>query len=227
MVPRKTPNPALVKSFSPDVNAISIIARLASNDLGRSEDGLRRSLTNDWRRTQDWAVAQLQDSLAVGVLWLIGLYILHVPLAPMWAVIAAVLQIVPHFGPILGLLGTRSRCSYPMDGLGASSGGASAVCHHCVARRTRAPAIHHEKNGQGAGLGIRSGADRAGSAVAILGSAGRRALAGSVLCIPSTRGKDSATGCAAKMTRVTGKLKERNGEIATQAVKGNRGKRKA
>src|SRR5438270_6835429 len=54
---------------------------------------------------KNWAIAQLQDSLAVGVLWLIGLYILHVPLAPMWAVLAAVLQIVPHFGPILGLLG--------------------------------------------------------------------------------------------------------------------------
>lgn len=54
---------------------------------------------------KNWAIAQFQDSLAVGVLWLIGLYLLHVPLAPMWAVIAAVLQIVPHFGPILGLLG--------------------------------------------------------------------------------------------------------------------------
>ena len=54
---------------------------------------------------KNWAVAQLQDSLAVGILWLIGLYILKVPLGPMWAVIAAVLQIVPHFGPILGLLG--------------------------------------------------------------------------------------------------------------------------
>jgi len=41
----------------------------------------------------------------VGVLWLVGLYMLHVPLALMWAVIAAVLQIVPHFGPVLGLLG--------------------------------------------------------------------------------------------------------------------------
>jgi predicted PurR-regulated permease PerM len=54
---------------------------------------------------KNWAIAQLQDSLAVGVLWLIGLYILRVPLAPMWAGIAAVLQIVPHFGAILGLLG--------------------------------------------------------------------------------------------------------------------------
>ncbi|MGA7291891.1 MAG: AI-2E family transporter [Terriglobales bacterium] len=52
-----------------------------------------------------WAIAQLQDSLAVGLLWLIGLWILHVPWAPLWAAVAATLQIVPHFGPILGLLG--------------------------------------------------------------------------------------------------------------------------
>ena len=52
-----------------------------------------------------WAIAQLQDSLAVGVLWLIGLWIIRVPWAPLWAVLAAVLQIIPHFGPILGLLG--------------------------------------------------------------------------------------------------------------------------
>lgn len=54
---------------------------------------------------KNWAIAQLLDSLAVGTLWLIGLYILHVPLAPLWAAMAAVFQIVPHFGPILGLLG--------------------------------------------------------------------------------------------------------------------------
>lgn len=50
-------------------------------------------------------MAQLQDSLAVGILWLAGLYYLHVPLAPLWALIAAVLQVVPHLGPVLGLLG--------------------------------------------------------------------------------------------------------------------------
>src|SRR5215472_11048960 len=54
---------------------------------------------------KNWAAAQFLDSLAVGVLWLIGLYILDVPLAPLWALLAAVLQIVPHLGPILGLLG--------------------------------------------------------------------------------------------------------------------------
>jgi predicted PurR-regulated permease PerM len=54
---------------------------------------------------KNWAIAQIQDSLAVGVLWLIGLYLLHVPWAPLWAVLAALLQIVPHFGPVLGLFG--------------------------------------------------------------------------------------------------------------------------
>lgn len=52
-----------------------------------------------------WAIAQVQDSLAVGILWLIGLWIIHVPWAPLWAILAAVLQIIPHLGPILGLLG--------------------------------------------------------------------------------------------------------------------------
>jgi predicted PurR-regulated permease PerM len=66
---------------------------------------LRDHLHTTGTALKHWAIAQLQDSLAVGVLWLIGLYILHVPLAPLWALIAAVLQIVPNFGPILGLLG--------------------------------------------------------------------------------------------------------------------------
>ena len=52
-----------------------------------------------------WAVAQLQDSVAVGILWLIGLWIIHVPWAPLWALLAATLQIVPHVGAVLGLLG--------------------------------------------------------------------------------------------------------------------------
>lgn len=54
---------------------------------------------------KNWAIAQLQDSVSVGILWLVGLYILHVPWAPLWAFIAAILQVIPHFGPILGMLG--------------------------------------------------------------------------------------------------------------------------
>lgn len=54
---------------------------------------------------KNWIIAQLQDSLAVGLLWLIGLYLLKVPGAPFWALLAAVLQFVPHIGPALGTVG--------------------------------------------------------------------------------------------------------------------------
>jgi predicted PurR-regulated permease PerM len=52
-----------------------------------------------------WAIGQLRDSLAVGLLWLAGLWVIRVPWAPLWALMAAALQIIPHFGPILSLLG--------------------------------------------------------------------------------------------------------------------------
>lgn len=54
---------------------------------------------------KNWVIAQLQDSLAVALLWFVGLWILKVPLAPLWALLAALLQIIPHFGPVLSLLG--------------------------------------------------------------------------------------------------------------------------
>jgi predicted PurR-regulated permease PerM len=54
---------------------------------------------------KNWATAQIQDSIAVGLLWCLGLYIIRVPWAPFWAVLAAALQVVPHLGPVLGVLG--------------------------------------------------------------------------------------------------------------------------
>jgi predicted PurR-regulated permease PerM len=54
---------------------------------------------------KNWLVAQVQDSLAVGLLWLIGLYFLKIPLSPVWAVLAALLQFIPHLGPVLGMIG--------------------------------------------------------------------------------------------------------------------------
>ena len=54
---------------------------------------------------RNWAVAQIQDSIAVALLWLLGLWILKIPWAPLWAVLAAVLQVIPHLGPVLSLLG--------------------------------------------------------------------------------------------------------------------------
>ncbi len=52
-----------------------------------------------------WLVAQCEDSLAVGAMWYIGLHFLGVPLAPLWAGLAALLQLVPHLGPALGMVG--------------------------------------------------------------------------------------------------------------------------
>ena len=47
----------------------------------------------------------MQDSIAVGILWLAGLWIIKVPWAPLWAILAAAVQIVPHLGPVLSLVG--------------------------------------------------------------------------------------------------------------------------
>ena len=54
---------------------------------------------------KNWFIAQLQDSLAVGLLWLIGLYIIRVPGAPLWALLGAVFQFVPQIGAVLGVIG--------------------------------------------------------------------------------------------------------------------------
>jgi predicted PurR-regulated permease PerM len=65
----------------------------------------RRHLHLTGSALKNWLIAQLQDSIAVGILWLVGLYALKIPWAPLWAVLAALLQFVPHLGPVLGLIG--------------------------------------------------------------------------------------------------------------------------
>jgi predicted PurR-regulated permease PerM len=54
---------------------------------------------------KNWFIAQLQDSVAVGLLWLIGLYVIGVPAAPLWAVLGALFQFVPQIGAVLGVIG--------------------------------------------------------------------------------------------------------------------------
>jgi predicted PurR-regulated permease PerM len=51
-----------------------------------------------------WLIVQSTDALIVGLIWLIGLEIIRVPLAPLWAVLGGALQFVPHFGPMLALI---------------------------------------------------------------------------------------------------------------------------
>jgi predicted PurR-regulated permease PerM len=54
---------------------------------------------------RNWLVAQSCDSVCVGLLWWVGLSYLHVTWASFWAVLAGLLQFIPHFGPPLTLLG--------------------------------------------------------------------------------------------------------------------------
>ena len=54
---------------------------------------------------KQWFIAQSYDALAVAAMWLIGLLILRVPLAILWAVLGALLQFVPNVGPALTLIG--------------------------------------------------------------------------------------------------------------------------
>ena len=53
----------------------------------------------------NWLRATLIDALLVGILWLLGLWLLHVPLAPLWALVAALVQFIPNFGGMLALIG--------------------------------------------------------------------------------------------------------------------------
>ncbi len=54
---------------------------------------------------RQWFLAQCYDSAAVGALWWLGLQYLHVPWAPFWAILAALLQFIPHFGPVMAVMG--------------------------------------------------------------------------------------------------------------------------
>ena len=52
-----------------------------------------------------WLVARTYNALIVGALWLLGLWLLHVPWAPFWAGLGTVLQFIPNFGAMLALIG--------------------------------------------------------------------------------------------------------------------------
>lgn len=57
------------------------------------------------RALLDWWRAATLDALLVGILWFIGLELLHVPLAPLWALLGAFCQFVPNVGGMLALIG--------------------------------------------------------------------------------------------------------------------------
>jgi predicted PurR-regulated permease PerM len=57
------------------------------------------------RALVDWWRAATLDALIIGVLWLFGLELIHVPLAPLWALLGGMLQIIPVYGSMIALIG--------------------------------------------------------------------------------------------------------------------------
>jgi predicted PurR-regulated permease PerM len=53
----------------------------------------------------NWWRAATLDALIVGALWLVGLELIRVPLAPLWALLGALLQIIPVYGSMIALIG--------------------------------------------------------------------------------------------------------------------------
>jgi predicted PurR-regulated permease PerM len=64
---------------------------------------------------KNWFVAQCLDSLCVAGLWLVGLLILRIPLAPLWAVLAALFQFIPNMGAVLTVIGPALMAAFDPD----------------------------------------------------------------------------------------------------------------
>ena len=64
---------------------------------------------------KNWFLAATYDALAVGALWLVGLTMIGVPWALLWAVLGGLLQFVPHIGPVLALVGPSLAVLFTSD----------------------------------------------------------------------------------------------------------------
>ena len=71
---------------------------LRNNNAGVHLKTAGSALANWWR-------AATLDALIVGVLWLIGLELIGVAWAPLWAILGGLLQIIPTYGGMIALIG--------------------------------------------------------------------------------------------------------------------------
>ena len=71
----------------------------------RATDPMDRPLRTAGAALIGWWRAATLDAFIVGMLWFVGLVLLHVPLAPLWAFLAALLQFIPSFGPMVAIIG--------------------------------------------------------------------------------------------------------------------------
>jgi predicted PurR-regulated permease PerM len=65
----------------------------------------RRHARTTGNAIKHWFIATCYDALCVGTLWLIGLLIIGVPWAPLWAILGGLLQFVPGIGAVIALIG--------------------------------------------------------------------------------------------------------------------------
>jgi predicted PurR-regulated permease PerM len=91
------PTPDDSKALEPVPPVPAVTSRPAST-TGVHLRTAGKALVNWWR-------AVTIQGLCVAVLWLIGLLLLRVPLAPVWALVAGLMTLVPNFGGVIALLG--------------------------------------------------------------------------------------------------------------------------
>jgi predicted PurR-regulated permease PerM len=89
-----TPTEPLSPAFTRPVQSLPD-ERAGAMGVARTAGG---ALVNWWR-------AATLEGLCVGVLWWIGLTLIHVPFAPLWAMIAALAAFIPHFGGVISVIG--------------------------------------------------------------------------------------------------------------------------
>ena len=137
-----------------------------------------KALVNWWR-------AVTIEGLCVAVLWLIGLLLLRVPLAPVWALIAGLMTLVPNFGGVIAPDG-QSGLLHPGHPTqhGSLVCPARHVCGHCCPGPTLAATAHPETGDPGARLGLDPGSHRAGHCYSLLGNPVGTPVAGRGLCFP-------------------------------------------
>jgi predicted PurR-regulated permease PerM len=66
---------------------------------------------------KNWFIAQCYDSLVVALLWLIGLWIIRIPWAPLWAFVAGALQFIPNFGMMIAVIGPALLGAFSSDSM--------------------------------------------------------------------------------------------------------------
>jgi predicted PurR-regulated permease PerM len=67
--------------------------------------GLKKTGSTAGTALLSWLRVAFIDALCVAAMWLIGLLLLHVPFAPLWALVAGLMAFVPNIGGVVALIG--------------------------------------------------------------------------------------------------------------------------